>query len=85
MCVAPWILTFGEVVMISVWKLLARAGSACMMHCTSTTIASTAPVRIASSWCRKLPADGMPSRTSVSLEVQQMPAMLRPAAPLLLA
>ena len=82
---APWILTLGEVVMISVWKLPARLGSACMMHCTSTTMASTAPVRIASSWCRKLPADGTPWRTSVSLEVQQIPAMLRPLAFLVLA
>ena len=58
MWVAPWILTLDDVVMTLVWKLLATLGSACMMHWTSTTIASTAPVRIASSWCRKLPADG---------------------------
>ena len=48
--------------MILVWKLLARSGSACMMHCTSTTMASTAPVMMASSWLRKLPAEGMPWR-----------------------
>ncbi len=56
-----------------------------MMHCTSTTIASTAPVMIASSWCRKLPADGTPWRISVSLLVQQMPHRLMPLAPLLWA
>ena len=85
MWTAPWILTLGDVVITSVWKLPARLGSACMMHCTSTTMASTAPVKMASSWCRKLPAEGMPWRISVSLEVQQMPAMLMPLAPLLLA
>ena len=85
MCVAPVIFTFGLVVMISVWKWLATPVSDCMMHCTSTTIASMAPVRIASSWFRKLPADGMPWRIITSLEVQQMPARLMPLAPLLLA
>ena len=49
MWVAPLIFTFGEVVMILVWKFSASPTSACMMHCTSTTIASTAPVMMASS------------------------------------
>ena len=53
-----------------------------MMHWTSTTMASTAPVSTASSWCKKLPAGGMPKRISTSLAVQQMPARLMPAAPL---
>ncbi len=85
MWVAPVILTLGEVVITSVWKFLARSGSACMMHCTSTTMASTAPVMIASSWCRKLPADGTPWRIRVSLLVQQMPARVMPLAPLVSA
>ena len=56
-----------------------------MMHCTSTTMASTAPVSTASSWWRKLPAGGMPKRMRISLAVQQMPARLMPSAPLALA
>jgi hypothetical protein len=52
-----------------------------MMHCTSTTMASTAPVRIASSCCRKLPAAGMPWRIRISFAVQQMPDRLTPLAP----
>jgi len=77
--------TFGEVVMILVWKLVASLTNACMMHCTSTTIASTAPVRMASSCWRKLPAAGMPWRIRISLAVQQMPARLMPLAPALRA
>ena len=56
-----------------------------MMHCTSTTMTSTAPVSTASSWWRKLPAGGMPKRMRISLAVQQMPARLMPSAPLALA
>ena len=52
-----------------------------MMHWTSTSIASTAPVMMASSCWRKLPAIGMPCRISTSLAVQQMPATLIPVAP----
>ena len=78
-------LDLGRVVMILVWKCSARSGSACMMHCTSTTIASTAPVRMRQFLVRKLPADGMPWRIRISLDVQQMPARLMPLAPLLLA
>ncbi len=81
MCVAPSILVLREVVMTSVWKDWDRATTACMMHWISTTIASTAPVRMASSCCRKLPASGTPWRMSVSFAVQQMPARLMPAAP----
>ena len=58
--VAPGIFAFGEVVTSCVWKRWASGPSACMMHCTSTTMISTAPVSTASSWCRKLPAAGMP-------------------------
>ena len=54
------------------------------MHCTSTTIASTAPVRTASSWWSMLPAGGTPLRMRDSFAVQQMPATLMPAAPDLL-
>ena len=56
-----------------------------MMHCTSTIIASTTPVAMASSCCRKLPAGGTPWRIRISLAVQQMPARLMPLAPLDLA
>ena len=85
MCVAPGILALGDVVMSFVWKRWASGPRACMMHCTSTTIASTAPVSMASSWCRKLPAAGMPWRIRISLLVQQMPARLMPLAPAALA
>ena len=51
------------------------------MHCTSTTIASTAPVRTASSCWRKLPAIGMPCRIRISFAVQQMPPRLIPWRP----
>ena len=50
----------GEVVMNLVWKHLDSGPSAGKMHCTSTTIASQAPVRTTFSCCRKLPAIGMP-------------------------
>ena len=46
---------------------------------------STAPVTIASSCCRKLPATGMPWRIRISLAVQQMPARVTPSAPAALA
>ena len=55
--------------------------SACITHCTSTTIASTAPVRMASSYCRKFPAAGMPCRIRISLAVQQIPERFTPSAP----
>ena len=42
---------------------------------------STAPVMIASSCWRKLPATGMPWRMRISLAVQQMPARVTPSAP----
>ena len=48
-------------------EALGERPSACMMHCTSTTMTSTAPVRTASSCCRKLPATGMPCRMRISL------------------
>ncbi len=47
--------------------------------------ATTAPVMIASSWCRKLPAGGIPCRIRISLDVQQMPHRLMPVAPFSLA
>ena len=49
-----------------------------MQHCTSVMSISTAPVMIASSCCRKLPATGMPWRMRISLAVQQMPARVTP-------
>ena len=64
-----------------VWKWSATSVSPWKMHCTSTTIASTAPVSIASSWWSMLPAGGTPLRMSDSLAVQQMPATLMPLAP----
>ncbi len=66
-----------------VWKQPASAPSAGMMHCISTTMASTAPVATASSCCRKLPATGTPWRMSTSFPVQHMPATLIPVSPFL--
>src|SRR5512142_1450927 len=82
MCVAPVILTLGDVVMNLVWNFLLNSDSDCMMHWTSTIIASTAPVMTASSWFRSLPALGMPWRIMVSFDVQQTPTRLMPLAPL---
>ena len=50
----------GEVVINLVWKHLLRGPRAGKMHCTSTTMASQAPVSTTFSWVRKLPAMGMP-------------------------
>ena len=72
---------FGLEEMSLVWKCAATSVRPWKMHCTSTTIASTAPVRIASSWWSMLPAGGTPLRMSDSLAVQQMPATLMPLAP----
>ena len=55
------------------------------MHWTSTTMASTAPVTMTSSCCKKLPAMGTPWRIRISLAVQHMPARFIPFAPLDLA
>jgi len=60
MCVAPGNLALGDVEMNFVWKQPASAPRAGMMHCMSTTMASTAPVATASSCCRKFPATGTP-------------------------
>jgi len=68
-----------------VWKQPASAPSAGMMHCTSTIMASTAPVATASSCCRKLPATGTPWRMRTSFPVQHIPATLMPTAPCFLA
>ena len=81
MWVAPGNLALGEVEMNLVWKQPVSAPRAGKMHCTSTIIASTAPVMMASSCCRKLPAMGMPWRIRISLPVQQMPTTLMPFAP----
>ena len=78
------ICAMGEVVMNLVWKHLHRGPSAGKMHCTSTTMASQAPVSTTFSCCRKLPAMGMPWRMATSLAVQHTPAMLMPLAPMLL-
>ena len=79
------ICAMGEVVMNFVWKHLDSGPSAGKMHCTSTTIASHAPVSTTFSCCRKLPAIGMPWRMATSFAVQQTPAMLMPLAPISLA
>ncbi len=71
--------------MISVWKFWARPTSACIIHWTSTTMASTAPVKMANSCCKKLPAAGMPWRIRISLAVQQIPDRFTPLAPAALA
>ena len=71
----------GEVVMNLVWKHLLRGPRAGKMHCTSTTMASQAPVRTTFSWFRKLPAMGMPWRMVTSLEVQHTPETVMPFAP----
>ena len=47
------------------------------MHCTSTTMASHAPVRTTFSCVRKL-LIGMPWRMATSFAVQQTPQMLMP-------
>ena len=57
-----------------VWKHLVRGPRAGKMHCTSTTMASQAPVSTTFSCCRKLPAMGMPWRMATSLAVQHTPA-----------
>ncbi len=84
MWVAPGNLALGEVEMNLVWKQPVNAPSAGKMHCTSTMIASTAPVMTANSCCKKLPAMGTPWRMRISLPVQHMPTTLMPVAPLLL-
>ena len=61
------------------------AASPSNTHWMSTTMSSTAPVRMASSWWRLLPAGGTPRRIQISLAVQQMPPRVMPLAPLLLA
>ena len=43
-----------------VWKCSTTSLKAGIMHCTSTSIRSHAPVATASSWCMKLPATGAP-------------------------
>ncbi len=63
----------GEVVMNLVWKHSLRGPTAGNMHCTSTTIISTMPVRMAFSCCRKLPAILTPWRMATSFAVQQRP------------
>ena len=64
-----------------VWKHLLNGPSAGKIHCTSTTIASHAPVSTTFSCCKKLPAIGIPRRIATSFEVQQTPATLIPFAP----
>ena len=81
MCVAPGNLALALVETTFVWKHFCKSVSAGNTHCTSTSITSTAPVMIASSCWRKLPAMGMPCRMRISLAVQQMPARLIPLAP----
>ena len=75
----------GEVVTNFVWKHFESGPRAGKMHCTSTTMASHAPVRTTFSCVRKLPAIGMPWRMATSFAVQQTPQMLMPFAPTLLA
>ena len=75
------VLAMSLVETISVWYACATSGRLGMQHCTSMIIISTAPVTIASSCCRKLPATGMPWRMRISLAVQQMPARVMPSAP----
>ena len=48
------------VVMTLVWNRFACSTRAGMMHWTSTSMTSTAPVATASSWCRKFPTTGRP-------------------------
>ena len=65
-----------------VWKHLLKGPSAGKIHCTSTTIASQAPVRTTFSCCKKLPAIGIPRRIATSLEVQHTPEIVIPFAPI---
>ena len=55
------------------------------MHCTSTTMASQAPVRTTFSCVRNLPAIGMPWRMATSFAVQHTPQTVMPFAPTHLA
>ena len=48
----------GEVVTNLVWKHLLRGPSAGKMHCTSTTMASQAPVRTTFSWLQEVTGHG---------------------------
>ena len=69
---------------INTWQRggrVGRSGRDSMIHWTSTTMASTAPVTRANSCCRKLPARGTPCLIRISLAVQQIPARLIPSAP----
>jgi hypothetical protein len=75
----------GWVVISLVWKHLATLARFCMMHWMSTTMASQAPVTMASSCCRKVPHRGTPWRCRISLAVQQIPDSWMPLAPFSLA
>ena len=79
---ASGICAIGLVVTNLVWKHLLKGPRAGKIHCTSTTMASQAPVSTTFSCCRKLPAIGTPRRIATSLEVQQTPATLIPFAPI---
>ena len=64
-----------------VWKHLLKGPKAGKIHCTSTMIASQAPVRTTFSCCKKLPAIGIPRRIVTSFEVQHTPEIVIPFAP----
>ena len=65
-----------------VWKHLLKGPSAGKIHCTSTTIASQAPVSTTFSCCKKLPAIGIPRRIATSFDVQHTPDTVIPFAPI---
>src|SRR6266540_2790152 len=75
-CVAPVIFACGFVVITWVWNREATFCTFGMMHWTSTTMTSTAPVAMASSCCTMAPARLTPRRMRTSLPVQHIPTTL---------